>query len=285
LVHRQARPRIATTCHPAKIFWEGNMKRLLIATIAAAAFLPATGTAQTMFDGTWKTDVTSIDHPAKQVVYVFKDGMFECKTCMPKVLIKFDGKDQKVEDDAYADTLAIKVNDKSHLEMIGKKKGKVVSSRKVAISMDTNSMMVEYTETSPNGQVVKGATSYARVAYDKTAPHLMSGSWKAIKEDSRSENGLLVTYKSEGKSLTMSNPLGLTYKADINGADAAVTGDPGYETVSVKVTKNVLEESFKRAGKMVASTRIQVLPNGKEAKVDWINYISRLNGNYLMKKQ
>ena len=261
------------------------MKRSLLAAIAAITILPATGAAQNMFDGTWKTDVTSIDHPAKPVVYVFKDGMFECKTCMPKVLIKFDGKDQKVEDDAYADTLAIKVNDKSHLEMISKKKGKVVSSRKVAVSMDTNSMKIDYAETYPNGQVVTGATSYARVTYDKTAPHLMSGSWKAIKEESRSENGLLVTYRTEGKTLSMSNPLGLAYKAEINGADAPVTGDPGYETVSVKVGKNVLEESFKRGGKMVASTRIQVLPNGKEAKVDWINYSSRLNGNHLMKKQ
>jgi hypothetical protein len=211
--------------------------------------------------------------------------MYECKSCLPNVLVKVDGKDQKVADNPYADTLAVKVNDKSHLEMIGKKGGKVVSSRKVAISMDTNSMKIDYAETYPNGQVVKGATSYARVAYDRTAPHLMSGSWKAIKEESRSENGLLVTYKSEGKSISMSNPLGLTYKAEVNGADAPVTGDPGLETVSVKVSKNVLEESFKRGGKVVASTRVQVLPNGKEAKVDWINYLSRLNGNHLLKKQ
>jgi hypothetical protein len=55
--------------------------------------------------------------------------------------------------------------------------------------------------------------------------------------------------------------------------------------VSVKVSKNVLEESYKRGGKQVASTRVQVLPNGKEAKVDWIDYIARLNGNHVMKKQ
>jgi len=187
------------------------MKKLLFVAVAALGLLPATGAAQGIFDGTWKTDLTSIDHPAKPLVYVFKDGVYDCKSCMPKVQIKFDGKDQKIEDNPYADTLAIKVNDKSHLEMISKKGGKVVSSRKVAISMDTNSMMIEYADTYPNGQVVKGGTSYARVTYDKTAPHLMSGSWKAIKEDSRSENGLQVTYKSEGKSLTMSNPLGLTY--------------------------------------------------------------------------
>jgi hypothetical protein len=90
----------------------------------------------------------------------------------------------------------------------------VVSSRKVAISKDTNSMMIEYADTWPNGQVVKSATSYARVAYDKTAPHLMSGSWKAIKEEHR-DNGLLVSYKVEGKSLSMSNPLGVNYQAAV----------------------------------------------------------------------
>jgi hypothetical protein len=260
------------------------MKRLLFVA-AATALAPVICNAQTPFDGTWKTEVSSIDYPAKPLVYVFKDGDFDCKTCVPAVKIKFDGKDQKVEGDPYADTLAIKVNDKSHLEMIAKKGGKVVSSRKVAISMDTNSMIIEYATTHPNGQVVKGATSYARVAYDKTAPHLMSGSWKAIKEERRSDNGLLVTYKSEGKTISMSNPLGVSYKAEVNGADAPVTGDPGFETVSVKINKNTLEESFKRGGKQVASTRFQALPNGKEAKVDWIDYIARLNGNHLMKKQ
>ena len=40
-----------------------------------------------------------------------------------------------------------------------------------------------------------------------------------------------------------------------------------------------------RGGKLVALNRVQVLPNGKEAKVDWINDVSRLNGNHLMKKQ
>jgi hypothetical protein len=30
-----------------------------------------------------------------------------------------------------------------------------------------------------------------------------------------------------------------------------VAGDPGYETVSVKISKNVLEESYKRGGKVV----------------------------------
>lgn len=252
---------------------------------AAIIMLPATVAAQSVFDGSWKTDVTTIDHPAKPVVHVFKDGMYECKSCVPKLLFKFDGRDQKIEDSPYANTLAIKVIDKSHLEIIGKKGGKVVSSRKVAISKDTNSMMIEYADTWPNGQVVKGATSYARVAYDKTAPHLMSGSWKAIKEEHRTDNGLQVSYKVEGKSLSMSNPLGVSYQAVIGGADAPVAGDPGYETVSVKISKNVLEESYKRGGKVVALNRVQVLPNGKEAKVDWINYISRLNGNHLMKKQ
>lgn len=261
------------------------MKKLLFAVAVGIALSPVVCSAQTPFDGTWKTDPNTIDHPAKPVMHVFKDGLYECKTCIPKLNIKFDGKDQKLEGNPRADTLAIKVIDKSHLEMITKKGGKVVGSHKVAVSMDTNSMIVEYTDTYPNGQVVKGATSFARVTYDKTAPHLMSGSWKPIKEERRSENGLTVTYKSEGKTMTMSNPLGLGYKAEINGPDAPVTGDPAFETVSVKVSKNVLEESYKRGGKQVASTRVQVLPNGKEAKVDWIDYVARLNGNHVMKKQ
>ena len=74
------------------------MKRLQIGkflSLAAAAIimLPATAFAQSVFDGSWKIDVTSIDHPAKPVVHVFKDGMYECKSCVPKLLLKFDGRD------------------------------------------------------------------------------------------------------------------------------------------------------------------------------------------------
>ena len=263
------------------------MKKVLFVASLVWAFLPAAGAAQSVFDGTWKTDVSSIDFPAKPVVYVFKDGMFECKTCATKTLVKTDGRDQKIEGNPYADTLSVKIIDKFNLEMVNKKAGKVVSKRKVAVSVDGNSMKIDYANnSSTNSEVVKGANSYARTQYDKTAPHQMSGSWKAIKAESRSDNGLIVTYKTEGDMLTMSQPTGESYAAKTNGSDAPYKGDPGVTTVSLKlVKKNILEETFKRDGKVVATNRMDIDAAGKKAKIDWVDYLTRTNGSEVMMKQ
>ena len=261
------------------------MKKVLV--VAVFALMPAMVAAQSPFDGTWKTDVASIDFPAKPSVYVFKDGMYECKTCATKILVKTDGKDQKIEGSPYADTLAVKIIDKYNLEMVSKKAGKVVAKRKIAVSTDGNSMMITYENSSAvNKEVVKGANSYARTAYDKTAPHQMSGSWKAIKAEKRTDNGLIVTYKTEGGMLNMSAPTGETYSAKTDGVDVPFKGDPGITTVSLKLAKkNVLEETFKRDGKVVAMNRMDVDAGGKKAKVDWVDYLTRTNGNYAMMKQ
>ena len=263
------------------------MKKVLFVASMVFAFMPAIGAAQSIFDGTWKTDVSSIDYPAKPVVYVFKDGTYECKTCAPRILVKADGNDQKIEGNPYADTLAVKIIDKNHLEMVSKKAGKTVSKRKVSVSTDGNSMQVEYANNSSvNNEVVKGATSYARTAYDRAAPHQMSGSWKAMKADKRSDNGLKVTYKMEGETLTMSTPTGEAYSAKTDGTDAPYKGDPGTTSVAVKVVKkHILEETYKRDGKVVGTGRMEVDTAGKKAKVDWVDLLTRTNGNYSMVKQ
>ncbi|HEX4857634.1 MAG TPA: hypothetical protein VFV17_01370 [Usitatibacteraceae bacterium] len=259
-----------------------RISRLYVA--AVLAVLPQQAIAQAQFAGNWQIDIRTIDYPAKPVTYSFRDGMYECKTCATKIHVKADGKDQKIEGNPYADTLAVKIIDKNNLEMTAKKGGKVVSKHKAVVSVDTNSMMLDYAETAPNGETVKGAISYARTTYDKTAPHLMSGSWKAIKAEKRSDNGLKLAYKVEGKSLSYSAPTGESYKAEIGGPDAPFAGDPGINAVSVKLVKNTLEETFKLDGKTVVTRSTNIKPDGKSAKVDWIDYRTRTNGNHVIVK-
>ena len=262
------------------------MKKNIAVVSIVFALMPAICAAQGIFDGTWKTEVSSIDFPAKPSVYVFKDGMYECKTCATPVRVKADGKDQKIEDNPHADTLSVKIIDANNVEMVSKKSGKIVARSKYAISTDKNSMLHEYANHSAaNAEIVKGTTSYARVAYDKTGANQMSGSWKAIKADKLSDNGLLVTYKSEGATMSMSAPTGESYTAKTDGVDAPFKGDPGTTTVAVKTRKNTLEETFKRDGKTIGMIRMEVDTSGKKAKVDWVNNLTRTNGNYVMVKQ
>ena len=262
------------------------MKNLLVVASMVSAWVPAAAVAQSVFDGTWKTDIKTIDYPAKPIIYEIKGGMFECTTCAFKAKVKTDGKDQKVEGNPYADTMAVKIVDEHHIEVTSKKAGKVVSQSKFAVSTDKNSMLREFSSPSPNNaEVVKGVTSYARVSYDKTGTNQLSGSWRAQKSDKLSDNALKVTYKTEGAMMNMSQPTGETYIAKTDGTDAAYKGDPGVTTVAVKVKKNTLEENFKRDGKPVSMSKMEVDATGKKARVDWINNLTKTNGNYVMVKQ
>jgi hypothetical protein len=65
--------------------------------------LPATAFAQSVFDGSWKTDVTTIDHPAKPVVHVFKDGV-QIPELRAETAAQVRRRDQKIEDSPYANS-------------------------------------------------------------------------------------------------------------------------------------------------------------------------------------
>ena len=92
------------------------MKNLLVVASLVSAWVPAAAVAQSVFDGTWKTDIKTIDYPAKPIIYEIKGGMFECTTCAFKAKVKTDGKDQKVEGNPYADTMAVKIVDDRGIE-------------------------------------------------------------------------------------------------------------------------------------------------------------------------
>ena len=89
------------------------MKKLVLAGLQVALLMPALATAQSEFDGAWKIDVTRLTPPAEPDVFLLKNGVFQCKTCVPKLDVKADGTDQKVPGNPYYDTISIKVFERS----------------------------------------------------------------------------------------------------------------------------------------------------------------------------
>lgn len=263
------------------------MKKLLIAATLVAVLAPAVATAQTAFDGTWKTDPSKITFSTKPTVLSFKDGMYDCKTCVYKTVVKTDGADQKVEGNPYTDTLAVKIVDKNTVEMVAKKGGKETNRSKRVVSADGNSMTLEYKNTSPNnGEVTTGKTIFKRVDKDAVGTNAASGSWLVTKIENVSDNALKVTYKSAGDMMNMSTAGGQSYSAKMDGSDAPMKGNVGVTTVAVKlVGKNVLEEVDKRDGKVTFTTKRTVDAAGKTLKADWENKLAGTNGSYVMVKQ
>lgn len=118
------------------------------------------------------------------------------------------------------------------------------------------------------------------------AQSAFDGTWMPIKEDKTVDLNSVITYKVGRESIEMSALSGVSYKAKLNGADAAVTGDLNTTSVSVTMPrKNVLLEVSKRDGKPWQSMRMEVDAGGKTAKVTWKNIKTEKGGGYEMAKQ
>lgn len=263
------------------------MRKLLWCAFLLSLLLPALATAQSAFDGTWKFDLKTAQFPKKPDVYLLQDGMYHCKTCVPAIDIKADGQDQKVSGHPYYDTASVKVVDDHTIEETDKKDGKVVATSKTRISADGNTMMFEFTDSSnTNADPVTGKGEETRVAKGPEGAHAISGSWRTSKMETVSENGLHVTFKVSGDSLTMTNLTGQSYTAKLDGTDAPYKGDPGIASVSVKKTgPNSIVETDKRDGKAISIAHITVSADGKSMIFDVEDKLHGTTAKFVAQKQ
>jgi len=243
------------------------MKKLMFAGLLL--LLPILAMAQSQFEGTWKNDESKMQLPTKPDMFVLQNGTYECKTCVPPYFIKADGTDQKVSGDPYADTLSVKVIDDHTVENTYKRAGKVVETDKNVISADGNTLTVYWTDSGqPTGGTRTGTYTAKRGANGPAGAHLLSGSWKGEKQEVPA--GITWTYKIKGNELTMTTPYGQSYTAKLDGIDAPYKGDPGTTNVSVKMlSKNTLEETDKRDGKVTGIIKFTVSADGKTGKWVW----------------
>jgi hypothetical protein len=241
------------------------MKKLLWFGLLVALLMPALAMAQSIFDGTWKGDIKKAQMPKKPDVFLLQDGMFHCKTCVPPVDVKADGQDHKVAGHPYYDSVSVKVVDDRTIEETDKKDGKIVATFKIAVSPDGKTSTFEFTDSSAtNADPVTGKGESVRVAKGPAGSHAISGSWRASKMESMSDNGRTFTFKVEGDSLTMTTPTGQSYTAKLDGTDAPYKGDPGTSSVSVtRIGQSMIEETDKRDGKVISIARMTVSPDGK----------------------
>jgi hypothetical protein len=244
------------------------MKKRLVVASLLVLLTAALAVAQNPFEGTWKADPSTFQYPTKPDVYLLQNGVYECKTCAPKINVKADGTDQPLKGDPYADTTAIKVVDDHAIEITRKKDGKVVGTSQRTVSSDGDTVTVNWTYSgNPDGKEQSGAYTAKRMAKGPTGAHLISGSWKTQKEQDPDAT-LTWSYKLNGDELTMNTPTGQSYTAKLDGTDAPYKGDPGTTSVSVKMLgKHTLQEIDKRNGKVISVAKTTVAPDGKTLHV------------------
>jgi hypothetical protein len=260
------------------------MKKLFL--LALLAFSPPV-IAQSAFNGTWKGDLSNYQPPTKPDEYLLKDGMYQCKTCVPPFNIKADGTDQPVTGHPYMDSVAIKVVDDHTIQETDKKGGKVVTTSKTTISSDGKTSMWEFSDSSAsNADPVTGKGQSMRVGAQPTGAHLVSGAWRTSKLENVSDNGLFVTYKVEGDTLNMSTRTGQGYTAKLDGTDSPYNGDPGTTSVSVKsMGKNTIQETDKRDGKVTGVAKMTVSTDGKTMSIQYEDKLHGTSSKYTATKQ
>lgn len=227
--------------------------------------LSAPAQAASPFDGTWKTDMKSVEFSKKPDVEVIKDGVYDCKSCTPPYSIKADGALHPVKDHPGMDEASLKVVDAHTVQSVERKGGRVVSTATISISPDGQTSTVAFVDTTNAGApAVNGKVTGKRVAAGPPGSHIASGSWVTTSMADVSTPGLQMTMKLDKGMLGLSTPTGFSYTAKVDGGAAPVAGDPSITSVMVKSSgPNALVETDMRGAKVVSVLTMTLSPDGK----------------------
>ena len=243
------------------------MKTVLITAAAAFATLsPAAAlAAASPFNGTWKTDMSSINFSKRPDVLVIKDGVYDCRSCTPAYKVKADGAFHRISGHPAVEETMIKVVDARSLDQVNRKGGRVVGKSRTTASADGKTATIAWTDmTNAGAPPASGTLIQTRSAAGPAGSHVLSGSWVAAKAEGLTDNATVQSLKLEGGVLSMTTPTGQAYSAKIDGTPAPFTGDPAVTTVSVKQSgPREIVETDMEGGKPVYVLRMTVSPDGK----------------------
>ncbi|MEP6898738.1 MAG: hypothetical protein ABI870_09425 [Rhodanobacter sp.] len=229
--------------------------------VLAAFLLPCQLLAQSTFDGTWKIDISKVHASGTPTVITLKGGEFTCN-CTPPIHIKADGMDHPVTGHPRMDTFAVHEDNDHTITQTAKKEGAVVQKMTTTVASDGETATFESVDTRPGGtSTVKGTLT--RIGKAPAGSNAAAGTWQRSSFQSASDNMLTMTYKVNGKMVSMSNPRGQSYDATLGGKPAAFKGDPGTDMVTVKMVGKALQETDTQGGKVVSITSMTVSSDGK----------------------
>lgn len=223
---------------------------------------------QSPFDGTWKIDLSKTEQPAKPDVFLLQEGKFQCQTCDPAISVKADGTDQRFAGNPCYDTVNIKVLSDRVIEETDRHNGKPVRTLRIEVSQNNDQASFDLTDMcNKNSDPVSVRWLAKRVTQAPAGSHLVSGSWRTVKQESAAENALLVTLKLANNTFSFMDPTGQGHSAKLDGTYAPFVGGVDNALVSVKrIGTNAIEETDVRDGKAFRRTVFTVAADGKTMK-------------------
>jgi hypothetical protein len=237
---------------------------------------PNLGIAQSRFEGTWKIDIGTLPMSHDTLVWLLQDGIYHCRSCVPPIQVKADGKDHRTPGQPY-DTISVTIIDDRTIELVEKKDGHTVSDETFRVSEDLNTVTDEFS----NWKVIM-----TRVEKSPNGSHAVSGVWRPVKRESISDKELLVTYHVDGETFSMSRASAEAYAAKLDGTLAPYRGNPGINGVSLKrINTNTIEQTDELDGKPINVVRMTVAMTGKSMTVVVIDVKTRTTTRFVALKQ
>jgi hypothetical protein len=238
-----------------------------------------------LFDGTWRPDYGPPGPDADPDVVSLVGGIYECQTCRPPYGVLADGEDHRVDGHPRFDTLAIAVVDDRTVRQVGRRDGMVTFEATTSISADGDTRTETWTAanlvdgvivpvTAPMAgppdvpkRPVQFVSSATRIGPRRADAHLVSGAWRVVALDLLNHDEDTV-YRIEGDALRMTDKLGRSFDAKLDGTEAPYHGDPRFTGVSLEVIdERTIEERDLRDGVVVQATRWRVEPDGRTMHV------------------
>jgi hypothetical protein len=222
--------------------------------------------AQSVFDGTWKTDPHTMTWAGKPTQYDLSKGVYTCATCVPPIKVKADGAPHPVAGNPYIDMLSVKVVDAHTVSAVGAKGAQTRGVQTFKVSDDGKTLTMDFKgrPLNPGAAPATYMRTYTRVAAAPAGAHAISGSWRRSATTAMSGAAGVNTFKMDGTMLHWSSPGGQSYTAALDGKPYPVKGDPGADSVMLqKVSDSKIVETDWLKGKKVDVTTWSVSPSGK----------------------
>jgi hypothetical protein len=226
------------------------------------SFASAVCLAASPFDGTWRPDPQRPGPGEKPDNFEISNGMYSCLSCDPPSEIKTDGQDHPITGSQYYDTLSVTLVDTRTVVKVAKAHGQIVAKTTMVVADNGTDRTDQQTVYGMGPNPLAFTMKFSRLTAGKLGDNLLSGQWKLIETDLTNHDED-TTYKITGDSLAMSDKLGRSFTAKLDGTPAPYVGDPDFNMVSVKMLNpSSLEETDLRDGKPVKITLWTVSADG-----------------------
>lgn len=241
----------------------GRSLALLLCTTTVSAF------AQSPFNGTWRPDPQRPDPGRPSDVFQLKDGEYECHSCSPPYRVKADGLAHPISGNRRFDSLSVRVVDDRTIAKTATRNGTIVIESRAEVSADGQTLTERQKMSDVGPHPVDFTSQSSRVAPVPAGAHRISGSWHLVEADLTNHDEDTDYVVADG-FLSMSDRMGRSFKAKLDGTDAAYVGDSEFTTVSVRqIDSRTIEETDKKDGKPVKVARWSVDADGKTMHVQF----------------